>query len=119
MEPTDEGQSDNPDATPSYAAMANTFRGRDSSRLVTWASNRQTRDKGFEHADVISFNGYPGWYGGGGDTIAKTWTTAAEWVKTNWPTKPFIISETGAGAIDGNHSSAQPAAASTRSAGRW
>jgi hypothetical protein len=54
---------------------------------VTWASNRQDRDKGFEYADVISFNGYPGWYGGGADTVVDSWSKAADWVEQNWPKK--------------------------------
>ena len=56
-----EGQSDDPKATPAYAAMAAVFRGRDPSRLVTWANNRLQRDLGLAHADVLSFNYYPGW----------------------------------------------------------
>jgi len=99
-----EGESNNPKSTPSYAKMSQTFKGRDPSRLVTWASNRQTRDKGFAYADVISFNGYPGWYGGSADTVVDTWDKAAAWVRQNWPTKPFIVSETGAGGVAGNHS---------------
>lgn len=58
-----EGQSDVKSACPAYKAMADTFKGRDSTRLVTWASNRQEKDLCLENADVISFNDYPGWYG--------------------------------------------------------
>jgi len=59
-----EGQSDNNATTPSYAAMAGTFRGRDPTRLVTWADNRGNRGKAYQYADVISNNYYPGWYNG-------------------------------------------------------
>lgn len=99
-----EGQSDNVAATPSYATMANAFRSRDPTRLVSWASNRKSGDKGLEYADVISFNSYPGWYGGGPETVEKSWLWDANWVAQHYPDKPFIISETGAGGIAGNHS---------------
>ena len=59
---------------------------------------------------MVSFNNYPGWYGGGPDDVKKVWSDNAAWVAANWPGKPFIISETGAGGIVGNHSSsADPA----------
>merc|ERR1711907_708993 len=92
-----EGQSDDHRSTPSYVAMADTFRSRDPSRLVTWASNRCEKDLGFKSADVISFNHYPGWYGGDLSTIVPTWEQHASWVAAHFPDKPFIISETGAG----------------------
>jgi len=99
-----EGQSDKPQACPSYTAMAHAFRSRDSSRLVTWASNRRSGDVCLQHADVISFNAYPGWYGGNVSTVNRSWESDADWVAQHWPMKPFLISETGAGAIAGNHS---------------
>merc|ERR1712211_117467 len=67
-----EGYSDDIASEPSYAAMANAFRSRDPSRLVTWSSNRHERDRCLKHADVISFNDYPGWYGGDYTTVGKT-----------------------------------------------
>ena len=103
-----EGQSDNASACESYAKMAAAFRGRDPSRLVTWASNRKERDLCLRHADVVSFNSYPGWYGGNASTVNASWETDAAWVAAHWPAKPFIISETGAGGIVGNHSAAPP-----------
>lgn len=99
-----EGQSDSAEAVPSYASMAAAFRA-DRSRLVTWASNRKSRDLALEHADVVSFNSYPGWYGGGAETVVASWEADAEWVASHWPDKPFIISETGAGGIYRNRSS--------------
>ena len=104
-----EGQSDNENATASYQAMSEIFHA-DRSRLVTWADNRLSRSKALAFADVVSFNNYPGWYGGGADTIVDFWKTQAAWVAANWPDKPFIISEAGAGGVAGNHSSSQPAA---------
>jgi len=99
-----EGQSDHSEACPSYAAMARAFRSSDSSRLVTWASNRKSGDLCLQHADVVSFNSYPGWYGGNASTVNSSWELDADWVAAHWPTKPFIISETGAGGIAGNRS---------------
>ena len=103
-----EGQSSNASACVSYERMATAFRGRDPSRLVTWASNRKERDLCLRHADVVSFNSYPGWYGGNASTVNASWETDAAWVAEHWPTKPFIISETGAGGIAGNHSASEP-----------
>lgn len=93
--------------------MAATF-GTDRSRLVTWASNRKSGDKALQYADVVSFNSYPGWYGGGANTVVSAWQWDADWVAQHWPTKPFIISETGAGGIAGNHSAILPPSNATR-----
>merc|ERR1712151_1251840 len=79
-----------------------------SSRLITWASNRMQRDLSLKHADVISFNRYPGWYNGPYTDIDKTWRDLAAWVAENYPNSPFIISEAGAGGIVGNHSYQKP-----------
>jgi beta-glucuronidase len=99
-----EGESDSQAASASYAAMAAAFRDRDRTRLVTWADNRMERSVAFEHADVISFNNYPGWYNGPAANVTRAWQGHAAWVAAQWPDKPFIISETGAGAVVGNHS---------------
>jgi len=45
-------------------AMAGAIRERDTSRLVTWASNRIENDINLNLTDVVSFNNYPGWYSG-------------------------------------------------------
>ena len=60
-------------------------------------------------ADVISFNSYPGWYNGPASNVSAFWRGHAAWVASHWPHKPFIISETGAGGIVGNHSENQSA----------
>ena len=40
------------------------LRKNDSSRLITYATDKPDRDICFDFADVISLNIYPGWYGG-------------------------------------------------------
>merc|ERR1712107_931920 len=90
--------------------MAHAFKSRDPSRLITWADNRGRGGLNYKHADVVSFNSYPGWYGGDYTTIERTWLKNAAWVAEKFPDKPFIISEAGAGGIVGNHSSEQPPA---------
>jgi hypothetical protein len=51
------------------------------------------------------------------DSVTAQWTASADWVKSTWPDKPFIISETGAGGVAGNHS--HPANGSDANASRW
>ena len=70
-----------------------------SHRLVTWASSSKTKDLCFPAADVLSFNEYPGWYTESFDTVNATWYNFATWSKQHFPDKPFLISETGAGAL--------------------
>eukprot|EP00899_Mesostigma_viride_P018527 jgi/Mesvir1/26676/Mv20458-RA.3 len=73
------------------------------SRLVTWASNAARDDQCLPIADVISFNSYPGWYFGLNTSLhwpAKFWKEQLVfWVRQHYPHKPFLISETGAGAV--------------------
>lgn len=96
-----EGPSNLEEACPSYAACAAKLESRDSTRLVTWASNKQTKDKCLDSASLIAFNSYPGWYSDEGDLAAPhaTWSDNADWVLENYPSTPFMISETGAGGI--------------------
>eukprot|EP01012_Entosiphon_sulcatum_P058680 TRINITY_DN8281_c0_g1_i1.p1 TRINITY_DN8281_c0_g1~~TRINITY_DN8281_c0_g1_i1.p1 ORF type:complete len:602 (+),score=62.71 TRINITY_DN8281_c0_g1_i1:40-1845(+) len=96
-----EGPSRNESACPGYNASAAAIRARDSTRLVTWASNAATNDVCFEFADVLSFNAYPAWYSQAGDLTApaREWNSNVQWAQAHWPSKPFTISETGAGGI--------------------
>eukprot|EP01060_Flectonema_neradi_P017164 TRINITY_DN2397_c6_g1_i1.p1 TRINITY_DN2397_c6_g1~~TRINITY_DN2397_c6_g1_i1.p1 ORF type:complete len:332 (+),score=73.45 TRINITY_DN2397_c6_g1_i1:127-996(+) len=83
-----------------YKVMADKIHSLDSSRLVTWADNKANKSVCLEHADLVSFNHYPGWYTSGGpEACAPYWNFQANWVATNHPTKPFMISETGAGGV--------------------
>ena len=77
----------------------------DSSRLVTAAIDTQQHmhlrkkleDPLAEHLDVIGINSYCGWYGDTPEMCAET-----RWESPY--TKPVIISEMGAGALQGYHS---------------
>jgi len=100
--------SDDASTEPAYATMANAFRSRDTGRLITWADNRMEASLSLKHADVISFNHYPGWYNGPYTTIEAQWEHEGAWVAAHYPNSPFVISEAGAGGIVGNHSKAQP-----------
>jgi len=102
-----EGFTDDKKSCPAYEAMSKTFKGRDSTRLVTWADDRGQNGLCYEFADVVSNNYYPGWYNGPASGIKQTWTDRATWCATTYPDKPFIISETGAGGILGQHSKNQ------------
>ena len=102
-----EGETNNASAVASYKSMADAFRSRDPTRLITWADNRAEDGLAYEYCDVISFNSYPGWYNGPASEVNASWRAHAAWVAEHWPTKPFIISETGAGGIAGNHSDNQ------------
>lgn len=79
----------------------------DSTRLVTYASNRPYTDKSLEFADIVSMNIYPGWYGGhdvkkeSRDMLDKL---LAHLKETGNDNKPFIASEFGGGAVYGEKS---------------
>merc|ERR1719461_166223 len=96
-----EGPSDKSEACPGYAACAERMRTRDPTRFQTWASNRELGDKCLEHATLIAFNSYPAWYGKFGNLSEpeKHWKEMSASVRTAYPAKPFVISETGAGGI--------------------
>ncbi|EIP97374.1 beta-galactosidase/beta-glucuronidase [Opitutaceae bacterium TAV1] len=73
-----ESCSDTPDGRRLYQNLAQTLRDADSSRLISYASNRFEKDLCFDLADIISINPYPGWIGGFGDMANdpdRLWTT--------------------------------------------
>ena len=85
-------------------SMTDRIREIDPSRLITAALNSQTRkgkgkviaieDQLGEYVDVIGINNYCGWYGGTpGSCKNITWTNSYD--------KPMIMSEVGAGALQG------------------
>jgi len=95
-----EGPSNHQEACPAYAACAR-IAGRDPTRLLSWASNKQQDDKCLEYATAVSFNGYPAWYSDQHqlDAPARFWNQNVAWVRDHYPHKPFFISETGAGGL--------------------
>ena len=86
-----------PTATPSAATVRKLV--PSSHRMVTWATSKKQNDLCLDSADVISFNEYPGWYTESLATVNQTWAAFANWSHTHFPNKPFLIAETGAGAI--------------------
>ena len=82
----------------------------DSSRPVTFASNRYEADIAIDLCDVISFNVYPGWYddpmiADGSPNVKKRLTELENYLSSPaYADKPWIISEIGAAAIAGEHS---------------
>ena len=97
-----EGASDSNNSIYYYNQTAYAMRSRDNSRLITWASDKYLNDKCIGPvADIASFNGYPGWYDDTGNIsyAIKFWNKLAQAAHLKWPDKPFMISETGAGAV--------------------
>ena len=63
---------------PAYGACGTYARKRDPSRFTTWADDQDTHGACYEHATLISFNDYPGWYNHQGDPQApKIWSSLA------------------------------------------
>ena len=102
--------SDFPQARPLIKALSDKIRSIDSSRLVSWASNRHENDICLEFADVISFNLYPGWYGCNcedpcpTDLVAPALKKLADFASGPlYADKPLLVSEIGGAAIYNNH----------------
>ncbi|HBC89654.1 MAG TPA: beta-galactosidase [Lentisphaeria bacterium] len=105
-----EGNSETASCRKMYSTLFKTIRSKDSSRLVTYASNRGERDLFFEMCDIVSLNTYPGWYARDKekarplDEIVPCFDKFIKHIdKRGLKNKPFIISEIGAGAIYGWH----------------
>ena len=78
---------------------------RDTSRLITFASNRAHIDVCYEFADFISVNNYTAWYSKDG-MLLSDWSIYIDKLvtymeQTGNAHKPIVISEFGAGAIYG------------------
>lgn len=83
--------------------IINRVKMQDSSRLVTFASDRPMTDICFELADIICINNYTGWYGDDLDKWPRFLDNVTKRLEeNNLGDKPIIISEFGAGAIFGN-----------------
>jgi len=104
-----EGPSNDPKACPGYGACARYAQTRDPSRFTTWADNKKDGGVCYEHATLIAYNDYPGWYDHSGDKAAPVtwWNKYMNDIRagntSSGPSgtlgKPMVISETGAGGI--------------------
>jgi len=98
-----EGEDFDASACPLYADLAQRYRAWKVGGLVTWASNTYERDQCLEHADVVSFNTYPGWYTGldqpPSQSVPAELEHLAHFASQAWPQKPLVIAEVGAAAI--------------------
>ena len=97
-----EGPSNHEEACEGYQATSDAIFERDTSRFITYASNKPPpKDKCYGAATVISYNGYPGWY----DHMEpeEYWNSLVDELGSgrypNAVGKPILISETGAGGI--------------------
>jgi len=96
-----EGPSHDERACAAYKACSDLVHDRDPSRFRTWADSSEANSKCLEHASLIAFNSYPAWYFKPGDLAepARHWNAMADFVHQNYPRRPFVISETGAGGV--------------------
>jgi len=95
-----ETDKDSPKARANLQELANYVRQLDPTRPVTYFSAKGTDDKCFDLADVVCFNEYLGWYRG---KVEDARTLVRE-VRELHPRKPLLVTEFGAGAIEGFHS---------------
>jgi beta-galactosidase len=86
------------------AAGAAVARAEDPDRPSTYASNHAASDTKNWHTDVLAFNRYYGWYGGGIDDF-EPWL---EKTRADYPKARFGMSEFGAGASIYQHAENPP-----------
>ena len=105
-----EAASDSAEALPLYTRLVSAIRQEDGSRLVSYASNRSTRDRCFGLVDIISLNTYPGWIGNtdwtvpSADRIAPHIDGLMEFFsQPEFADKPLMFSEIGACGLYGCH----------------
>lgn len=88
------------------------IRSLDASRPVTFASDKPFRDICLDLVDVVSWNTYTSWYGGGIDQVESALAEYLKWLHSSKSGggrgKPLIISEFGAGAIPGYRHPSHP-----------
>lgn len=77
----------------------------DSSRPITFASNKRTHDRCLGMVDIVSWNLYTGWYGRRPEDTGPVFEELLAWLDSDQSHggkgKPVIMSEFGAGAIYG------------------
>lgn len=97
-----EGHSHDPRCRSGYEMLLGRLRQLDSTRPVTYASNRPLDDVCLGLVDIVSINRYPGWYFGQiADIPGKLDEYVAHLDAVGHLDKPLIFSEIGAGAIRG------------------
>ncbi len=92
-----------------YAKLIGAIREEDPSRLVSYASNRESCDLSFQLADIVSMNIYPAWIGDvGWEETRPLWKIgqmierlAKFCEREDLKDKPFILSEIGACGLPG------------------
>ena len=106
-----EAATDCPEARECIREYCRTVKELDPSRLVTFATMHGTGDVCLDLVDVISFNTYPGWYGGTNAFFEASLVTDRldelyAFVRNDprLADKPVLISEIGAAALAGDHS---------------
>lgn len=99
---------DIPEGMETVKRLTEKARSLDSSRPVSYASNKILSDMGYGYLDLIGINGYPGWYDATAHKLPK-WPEII--AKLNEKLKkegigdlPVLITETGAGALYGDRS---------------
>ena len=105
-----EAQTTTEDAKPIMKLMRDTVRRLDTTRPITYTSNRPDLECCYEFADVISVNLYPAWYGSLYSDIVgsyESWPQMIERIAGRMEQfgagdKPLMITEFGGGAIAGS-----------------
>ncbi len=93
-----------PEGREEHSRVISLIRRLDSSRPVTFASNKGQRDICLDLVDIVSWNHYPAWYSGTPADIKERLEKDLLWLHSEdsgGTGKPVIMSEFGAGAIYG------------------
>jgi beta-glucuronidase len=94
-----------------HARVLRLLRKLDSTRPVTFASNRAEHDLCLGLVDIVSWNRYDGWYGGEPKDVAPRLKQILKWLHSpkshGGRNKPVILSEFGGAAVYGVHDAAR------------
>jgi len=91
-----EGTSNDASMCPGYKECVDAIHARDTTRFATWANDLGLTDQCLRYADVISFNGYPGWYSQSGNSSAPIgfWNDLIANTAEKF-SQPILVSEAG------------------------
>lgn len=93
------------DGAREHARVLRLMKKLDPHRPVTFASNKGQREQVLAEVDIVSWNLYPAWYGGGPEAVEPRVRELLKWQHSpksrGGKGKPVIISEFGAGGIYG------------------